>query len=154
MKSHYHQARWRFVCRAPSRAWRDRRGFSMTELIVSSVLLTTIFAVALPTLRWIGLEQRAAGQRQLATIEAANLMDRIASRPWNELNPEFAKSVKVSDDVQRQLLDADVNVAITTPADDANAKQIALTLKWQDRKNVPVAPVRLTTWVYRRGRSQ
>lgn len=131
----------------------SRAGFSLTELIVAAVLLGTVFAVALPSLRWVGVEQRHVEHRQLAMAEVENLMDRIASQPWNAIGEQFAKRLKISDEAQKRLPDAMLDVVIT-PAADANSKRISVALAWRERKSVSSAPVRLTTWVYRGGRPE
>src|SRR5690349_550473 len=88
----------------------SRAGFSLTELIVAAVLLGTVFAVALPSLRWVGVEQRAAEHRQLAMVEVENLMDRIASQPWSKISQEFAKGLEISDETRERLNDAKLEV--------------------------------------------
>jgi hypothetical protein len=125
----------------------------MTELVVSTVLLGTLLAAAVPTLRWVGSEQHAIDHRQIAMLEAENLMDKITSQEWDRIDPRYATTLKISDEAQRQLTDAKLDISVT-PSTDANAKRVSLSLSWQERKRLPVAPIRLTTWVYRRGRSE
>jgi hypothetical protein len=118
--------------------------------MVSGLLLGAVLALAVPTLRWVGFEQRAAEQRQLAIVEAANLMDRITSEPWEALTADRAAAVTLSEPARQQLPQARLKVTIDARPDSPDEKRVTIELAWKDRAGVTMSPVRVTAWVHRR----
>ncbi len=65
-----------------------RRGFGLVEMTIACVLLAAAMAATLQVVGWVALERRAVERRERAVLEASNLMERIAARPWDELTTE------------------------------------------------------------------
>lgn len=129
-----------------------RRGFTMAEVVVAGVLIGTLLASAVPMLRSVARQQRAADRQQIAQIEAANIIDRMTSGPWNGITPESAAAVKLSDETLRQLPEATLKATVSTDPARPEEKRISLVLRWEEERGMPAAPVKLTTWIYQRGR--
>ncbi|MGH7202422.1 MAG: type II secretion system protein [Planctomycetaceae bacterium] len=123
-----------------------RRGFTLVELIVAAILLGTLMLITVPTLKWASDQRRDAQKRQEAVEEAANLMERLTARPWDELTNENLQDVTLAEELRPQFPGAELEVAVQE-ADDA--KRIRILLHYADHAGRPTAPVRLTAWVQR-----
>jgi Tfp pilus assembly protein PilV len=124
----------------------------MVEVIVSAVLIGTVLITAVPMLRSVARQQRAADRQQIALAEATNIMDRLTSRPWSGITPEYAGTLSLSSETSRQLPAVKLQVAVQSDAAKPAEKRIKLSLRWEEDKDAPAAPVELTAWVYERGR--
>jgi hypothetical protein len=123
-----------------------RRGFAVTELVVAGALLGALLAVCLQLLAATAAQRRAAAQRQLAILEAGNVMERLAARPWAELTPQAVAAVQLAPSVRDRLPGAELKVEVSTPSAEPGAKRIVVSLHWQDRAGQSVSPVKITTW--------
>lgn len=130
-----------------------RAGFSLFEMLATSVLLGTIMVVTVPTLGWIAREQRAGLRHQQALAEASNIMERLAAEPWEQVTSETLSKTPLSAHVRQQLPGAQLSVALHVPAGMPAAKQIALELSWSDQTGKQVAPLRLSAWIYKQQKS-
>lgn len=126
----------------------SRAGVTILELIVSAVLFGTTVTVILPTIHLYSFEQRAAVHRRMALEEAANIMDRLTARSFDEISAESVGDVTLDDELRRQLPEPEFSIALTSPSDDAAAKHISLELSWRGRPGKREVPVRLAAWVY------
>lgn len=130
---------------------RKHRGFTLLELSVAGVLLAAAMVVSVQILGWIALERRAADRRQWATQEVSNVMEHLATRHWDDLTPETADGVQLSRQAQEVLPGAELHADVTSAQTEPGVRRITVELKWRNRAGEFDAPVRLTTWVYRRG---
>ena len=73
-----------------------RRGFTMVEITASVVMLATAMSLTVQLLGGLAAERRAAERRLCAVQEVANLMERVAARPWGEVTPESLRAVSLS----------------------------------------------------------
>ena len=128
-----------------------RRAFTVFEMTIAVILLAAVMGVTVQTLGWVARERRASEAREVAVREVANLMERLAARPWDRLSPDSVKGVTLSETGRRALPGAELAVAVDDKGASDGAKRVALTLRWRDRAGEWVAPVRLTTWVQRAG---
>jgi hypothetical protein len=125
-----------------------RRGTTIVELIVASAMLGTLLVICLQMAGALAAQQRTVQQRQLATLELANLMERIAARPWADVTPQAVAAEQPTPAARNRLPDAEVKVEVTTPAAEPDAKRIAASIRWKDRSGGFLPPVTLTTWKY------
>jgi prepilin-type N-terminal cleavage/methylation domain-containing protein len=139
--------------RGHSQALVRRRGFSMIEIAVASLLLAIAMTVTVQVLGWVAAERRAVERRQCALGEAANILERLAARPWKGLTAEAVKRVALSENARRTLPDAELTVGVNDSEREADARRIALAIRWRNRSGGWDAPVRLVAWTYR-GRRQ
>jgi hypothetical protein len=135
-------------------ASRNRRGFTLLEVTVAGVLLGTVMAVSVPTLGWIVQQRRASLQRQEAIAEVANIMERITLGPWEQITTENVETIKLAGETGRQLPGAKLRIGVEKEPATPDAKRIAIELAWKNRAGRNDAPVRLTAWVYRKGRAE
>jgi len=126
-----------------------RRGFTIVEMTVAAAMLGMLLAVCLQMVAAMVAQRRAADQRQCATIELANVMERLAARPWAELTPQAVAGEQTPASIRSLLPGAELKVEISTPTDEPGAKRIAASLRWQDRSGGFLPAVTITTWKYR-----
>jgi Tfp pilus assembly protein PilV len=129
---------------------RRPRGYGLIEVTISSLLIVVALGLVVQTVGWLAAERRGAERRERATQEAANLMERLADRPWDELTPESARSLTLSEPAQAVLRDGTLEVAVASIAGPPSAKKITILVRWGDRDGGKAAPVRLVAWVHRR----
>ncbi len=125
-----------------------RRGLGMIELLMAAILLSTIFAIAVPVLRVALVTNRQNDRQNEALMTASNVLERLTLKPWDEITPDTAADIELPEAISRQLPDAELQVQVEP---DGDAKRISVLLSWQGTGGKPMAPVRLTTWVYPTG---
>jgi type II secretory pathway pseudopilin PulG len=140
------------MMRVDSRNSSRRRAFGLVELTIATLLLGVAMTIVAQTAGWLAAERRGAERRQRALQEAANLMERLAARPWAELTPELAKAQTLSPTTKSALRDGALDVTIGPAEGDDSAKAIAIRIGWGNRAGGRVAPIRLVGWVHRRDR--
>ena len=128
-----------------------RRGFTLLEITVSAVLLATAMSLTVQLLGALAAERRAAERQLCAVQEVANLMERVASRPWEDVTPESLRAVRLSDRAMQALPGAELAATVDDASATRGEKRISLRLRWRNRAGTWSAPVRLTAWIYRHG---
>ena len=136
--------------RTKSRGLR-RAGFGLIELALTGVLIAAAMAATVQVVGWVALERRAVERRQRALAEASNLLERIGSRPWDELTPEALGKVRMSESSAEFLPGSTLDLKVTSHDDAPARKKIVLEIRWRERSGRTESPVRLVSWTYRRG---
>lgn len=128
----------------------NRRGMTILELVIAGALLGTLLIVCLKMLGAVGDWRHVADSRQLALFEVANVMERIASLPWDELTPEAAADVRLPDNIRRRLTGAELKIEVSDspPERKPSSKRITVSIRWRDRAGRMLPPVGITTWRY------
>jgi type II secretory pathway pseudopilin PulG len=132
---------------SPRQTRAARGGFTIVEMLMATLLVGTAVAIALPVLSQVTLHSRTATQREQALQAAANALERLTARPFDELTPSAAAETRLPAEIACQRPGADLQVEIT-PADDGRAKRIQVRLSWTVRNGRRIAPIRLTAWKY------
>ena len=136
--------------RSKSRGGR-RPGFGLIEMAVTGVLIAAAMAATLQVVGFVALERRSVERRERAVLEASNLLERVAARPWDELSTEALGSIRMAEASAAFMPGSTLELKVV-PHDDAPArKRITVEIRWLDRSGRPEAPVRLVAWAYRRG---
>ncbi|MBI3862957.1 MAG: hypothetical protein HY290_13785 [Planctomycetia bacterium] len=131
----------------------SRRGALLVELLVCGALLGVVITATIPTLRRIVRQRKVTEQRQAAVLEVDNLMERLTAIDWDELTPERAAEFELSPAIGELFPEPRLGIAVAVDPDDGAAKQVRISLSWQEASGVSAAPVRLSAWVYRRRNS-
>jgi prepilin-type N-terminal cleavage/methylation domain-containing protein len=131
-----------------------RRGYGLIELTIATLLLAVAMTIVAQTAGWLSTERRGAERRQRALQEAANLMERLSSRPWDELTPELARAQVLTPATRAFLRDGTLDVVIIPETGDPPAKRITVRVYWGDPSAGLVAPVKLVAWVHHRDRER
>ena len=132
---------------------RRRRGFGLIEMAVTGLLIAIAMAATLQVVGWVALDRRAVERRERAVLEASNIMERIAARPWEELSTEALQSIKLSESSAAFLPGSTLELKVIAQEDVPVRKKITVEIRWRDRSGRDEAPVRLVAWTYRRGGS-
>jgi len=138
---------------ARGRKTRTRRGSLLAETAMSGVMLIIAMGLVAQVVGAVATQRRAWDRRQTAVFEAANLMERLTARPFEALTTEGAKDLSLSDEASRTLPDGQVRIEIidNDPVGGDDSKRVSLQVRWRNRAGDWDAPVRLTSWVHRRG---
>jgi len=120
-----------------------RRGSMLLELTVAMIILGVLATLCVKWVAATSGQQRQMHWRQAALVEASNVMERLAAQKWEELSPERAAKISLSDDARQTLPDGSLAVQVSQPADDPKAKQIAVTVRWRQQTSTPDTQVRL-----------
>lgn len=128
-----------------------RPGFGLIEMAVTGVLIAAAMAATLQVVGWVALERRGVERRERAVLEASNLMERIAARPWGELSTEALGPIRMAEASAAFLPGSTLEIKVATAEDAPPRKRITVEIRWLDRSGRPEAPVRLVAWAYRRG---
>ncbi|MCC6125246.1 MAG: hypothetical protein IT426_09810 [Pirellulales bacterium] len=128
------------------------RGSMLMETAVACVLLVALAGVCLKSFAAAAAQRLAIDQRQIALREAANLLEKLTAMPWDEIDKAadaaFAETARKT--LPKELEDGEIKVEVAAAAGEPAAKRIAVSLRWQDKNNQWVQPVRLTAWRYQR----
>jgi hypothetical protein len=129
-----------------------RRGSMLLETAVACVLLVALAGVCLKSFAASAAQRRSIDQRQVALRAAANLMEKISVLPWDEIakaaNPEFAEAS--TKELRKELDGAEIKIETADAEGEPTARRVAVTIRWQDKDDQWVQPVRATAWRYRR----
>lgn len=129
-----------------------RSGFTLVEMMVAGVLLTTVTMIVVPAIYWVHRERRQTEHRQIAIVEVENMMERVVGLPFNDLIQSTVDKFVLSESALRQLPDAKLNIEISESDELPQMKKILVQLGWEDHRGLSVAPVRLTSWVCLKGK--
>ncbi len=127
----------------------SHRGFTLIEMIVSSVLLTAVFVTVVPLLGWVAAQHRMSDQRQFALQEVGNTMEQIAQMRRAEITNETLNRFELSEEASRYLREAVLEIKISELSGPPATKRVGIELSWKNRAGEYVAPVRLTAWIVR-----
>jgi prepilin-type N-terminal cleavage/methylation domain-containing protein len=125
------------------------RGYTLLEMMTAMLVLGTATATIVPLAGWAQAQRRAAESRQIAVLEASNIIERISARPWDDVTPEAAAKEKLSPSAARALREPVLKVNVAAVKDDPVGKRVSLEIRWKNREGDYVSPVRLTRFLYR-----
>jgi hypothetical protein len=126
-----------------------RRGIMLLELAAAATLLGALLVTSLQLAAALALQRRATEERQIATLEIGNVLERVAARSWAELKRGTAVAEHLSPTALGRLRAAELIVEITASTARPPAKRIVVSLRWRDVHGEMVAPLRVATWRYR-----
>jgi hypothetical protein len=123
----------------------------MIEMAISGLLIAASMAATVQVVGWVATDRRAVGRRERAVVEASNLMERIAARPFEEITPESLAALKLPEAARASLPGSTLNATLAAMDDAPARKRITVEIRWRGRSGQSEAPVRLVAWTYRRG---
>ncbi len=132
-----------------------RRGSMLAEVGIATLVLMVVMGLMVKVLSTVARERRAAEHRQRGLFEVANLMERITAHPFDEVTPELARGMSLSESARSSLRDCelaiDVSAAEKAVTAGRRAKRVAIRLRWRGPAGQWQSPVRLTSWIESRG---
>jgi hypothetical protein len=141
------------ACRKSSRKRaivRRRRGFTLLEIGTAAALLAIMLVVCARLFRAVANQRRAIEDRRAAIAEIDNVMERLCARPWDELSAQSAGEASLSEEVQQVLPGGRLEIDVSQPGDEPNAKRITVILYWPGGSDQPERSVRVVAWRYRK----
>jgi hypothetical protein len=128
---------------------RRRRGVTLVEVSVSIFLVASLGSLIVGALVSRAKQQRAIDCRELAVVEAGNLMEQLTSLSWNDLTPERLAPLTLSENLRNSIPAATLDLKVDPTADKPEAKRITIRIDYPGPAGQAARPVRLTSWVYR-----
>ncbi|OJW19256.1 MAG: hypothetical protein BGO49_11890 [Planctomycetales bacterium 71-10] len=123
----------------------------MLETAISALMLMIAMALAAKVTASLAAERRAWDRRGVAAVEAANVLERVAARPFDSLAVGPVEGVSLSPAASGALPGAELTAEVADdPAGDLPARRVAVRIRWRNRAGEWDAPVRLVTWIHRR----
>ncbi len=127
-----------------------RRGFGLVEMAISGLMLAAAMAATVQVVGRVSAERRSVARRERALVEASNLMERIAARPFEEITPEALAAIRLPEAARESLPDSTLGATVTSADDPPARKRIVVEVRWRDRSGRAESPVRLVAWAFRR----
>lgn len=127
---------------------QQRGGTTLLEVVVSAALLAAVASMCVQLVLAIGLQRRAADRRAWAVEAAANVLERLTARDWEEITPQAADEMELAPGADEVLPGARLEIDVVPQQDTPPAKRITLGLTWTGKAGKPARPVRLVTWIY------
>ena len=146
-------ARFPFRGKLLSREARSHTGFTLVELIVAMILLGAVMTTVVPLLGWVNVQRRAADARLFAVQETANILERFTIREWEKLTQESADTIGISDQTAQWLKEPSLKVTVQERDSQLPSRRITVELSWINRAGDRATPARLTSFVYRKSKS-
>ena len=113
------------------------------------VLLVLVFMAVSQLVAVVGLQRREAHLRRLATLEAANTLERVVARPWDQLSSDELAGLTLSEPAARRLSDPRLRVDIEPLPGSPAAIKISVRVDWINSAGDRGPPVELVAWRHR-----
>jgi prepilin-type N-terminal cleavage/methylation domain-containing protein len=121
-------------------------GFTFAELTVALAILGMVIVVAAQLLAAAAVQRRGVERRSLALLEAANLMERIAAVPFDELDSTRVEQYALSARTQSCLPESQLSIHVQSKEEgEIRFKMVTVEIGWLS-SGQPARPVQLTAW--------
>ena len=126
-----------------------RRGFNLTEVIVACAIAVVAMMGIAQLMYQVARQYRVVEGRNLVALEAANIMEDLMSRSWEEIAADEVPVVELSPACLQAAPDAELKIDIQQGPDEAEARRITVTIQWLTHVGQPTDPIQLVAWKYR-----
>ena len=127
----------------------NRQGTTIVELVASMLILAAVLLAIAQTVAMRAQQRHAAERHRLAISEAANLMEQIIVRPWDEVSSDNVAAMTLSAEAQQTLPDARLRIGVDSIEQEPAAKRVQIEIDWQNSAGQRQTPLRLIAWKYR-----
>ncbi len=127
---------------------RTRGGFTLLEISVSIVILGAMASLIAQALLWRAAQQRSIQWRELAVVEAGNLMERAAALDANDLSQANLEALPVPAGLLSHKPPAAIHWRLEPVADEPAARRINLEIQLPGKAGADGRSVCLTGWKY------
>jgi type II secretory pathway pseudopilin PulG len=132
-----------------------RRAFTLLEVTIAAGMLAVLLTTSVQMLRALSIHQRASERRAVALEAVQAVADQVANIPWDQLTAESAKKVTIPKQLAGYLPGAKLTVSLDEEPTPTASRRVHIDVTWNGADGQPVAPVRLTSWVFpERSRSE
>lgn len=126
-----------------------RGGVTVMEAMVALVIIASAATVGTKTLLSAASHRRHVDQREAASLEVANAMERLAGGKIEPLDAVRREALPLSPEASRLLSQAEMTL-IAWPAEPAESgvlsQRVTVELVWKNGAGQQVSPARLTAW--------
>jgi Tfp pilus assembly protein PilE len=127
---------------------RSRRGYLLMEMLAATALVMILVALGAQMLQASARQRLAMRHRQAAMEEAANVLERVAARPWPQLTPAALGRERLSEDTREALSGGSLSIELAPEAGPPAARQVLVTVTWREPPAEEPLTVRLAAWRY------
>ncbi len=127
---------------------RPRRGTTFSELLIAIVLAMAAMAGIVKLMAIAARQYQILEFRSAATLEAANVMDDLMSRPWTEVTPNKQTKIQMSAMFRQTAPKATLSVTVLPEDDSKDVRKLTVRIDLSDAVNQR-KPVQLVAWRYR-----
>jgi hypothetical protein len=121
----------------------------MLEIVAAAAIFAVIAAVLVPAIGGVAEVREAAAQHQLAVIETANLMERIAAlRAEGPLTAQQLDGLSLSAEVRDRLVEPQLKVSVDEIGGSLPARALTIEISWEDQHGQRGVPVQVVTFLY------
>jgi prepilin-type N-terminal cleavage/methylation domain-containing protein len=126
-----------------------RRGFSLFEVSAAIMLLGTLTALCLEFFSGVTSQQKEQNAELAAAQEAANVMERLAAVPWDDLAKQDRRKIELSPQARKMLPEGRVEVKVEEAKGEPSARRVAVTVCWRPLPSGPERKARVVAWRYK-----
>ena len=136
------------MIRCSSRRTMRRSGTILQEAVVAVALAAVVLAGVVQLVAITVRQRHISEQRAWAVREAANAMEQLMACPWDEVTPDRAAAIQLSESCSDVLPQARLKIEVASADDAEETRKIAIDLDWQNAAGHRGQPVRLVAWRY------
>jgi hypothetical protein len=127
---------------------RHRRGAFLVEAVAAAFILTISCALLAQMLFLAAKQERVAEARQIAGRAAANQLEKLMAKNWDELPAVDPKDEPAPPEVLQLLPNAKLRTRVT--AHEAGfVREVRVEIAWQDKSGMEMEPISLAAWKHR-----
>lgn len=134
--------------RVKRRRARRRRGFNLTELIVACAIAVAAMVGIAQLMYQVSRQYQLAERRHMVALEAANIMEDLMSRPWDEITAEKLPAIELSAACLQAAPDAQLQLEIAPDQVAQEARRLTVRIYWITRGSQAAEPIQLVAWRY------
>lgn len=111
--------------------------------------MAVVAILLVPVISGVAGVRDAAVQHQLAVLEAANVMERIAAlRARGPVTGQQLAALTLSPAIEEQLVEPQLEITLTDAAGSPPARTLAVEVSWENEQGQRGVPVRVVTYLY------
>jgi Tfp pilus assembly protein PilV len=133
---------------------RTRRGTSIAEVSMAVVIASLVMIGIAQLLAMTARQHRVMDRRFRADLEAANVMEDLLSRSFEEIAAETQPKIELSEVFRSALPDANLDIQIAPDDESDDVRRLTVRIDWQNTAQQRTRPVQLVAWKYRQESSQ
>lgn len=136
-------------CLGQHRSIGNRHGLSLMEVTVSAVLVSVVLAAATQFVGALASGQRVAQRRAYALSTLDNVVEQVASQPWDQIAVDQPFEVELPTEVSQYLPGAQVRLLAADQSEPLVARRVTATIAWPRSKRLDATEnLQITFWLY------
>ncbi len=121
-----------------------RKGFTLTEIVVSFSILLTLMVVIAQTTFWCFQERLSNDNRFLANQVAINILEEARVTDWEKLDSKWAQSVQNLTHHSALPFDSVIDVKVSPSKEFKLVKDIVVQIRWTSGRNIDPREINLS----------